>query len=213
MTAITGRGLQIPQSLAEMLAPRTTALIVYDMQVGVLGQIADADCVIRQVRRLLDGARAAGLRILFTRHMSLPPALMGVMQYRTAMAWQRVDDPDQVRPWFLPDSTGFQLVPALAPTADEAVLDKLAMSAFEGTPLSLILRDCGVTTVLFCGVATEVGIEPSLRHAADLGFIPILAADACGAGHAEAAARSLEALRFSGDAVISDVDSILAAFG
>jgi nicotinamidase-related amidase len=51
----------------------------------------------------------------------------------------------------------------------------------------------------------EVGIEPTARHAADLGLIPIIIADACGAGNAEAARRSLESLKFAGDALITDV--------
>jgi nicotinamidase-related amidase len=133
---------------------------------------------------------------------------MGVMQYRMAMAWQGVDDPAAVRPWFLRDSPGFAIVPELEPRPSEAVFDKITMSAFEGTPLTIALRDCGVTAVIFAGIAMEIGIEPSCRHAADLCFVPILAADACGHGHAGAAQRSIEALRFAGDAVITDVDTI-----
>jgi nicotinamidase-related amidase len=56
-----------------------------------------------------------------------------------------------------------------------------------------------------------VGIEPSARHAADLGFIPIIIADACGFGNATAAARSLEALRYSGDAMIADEAEFISA--
>jgi nicotinamidase-related amidase len=82
------------------------------------------------------------------------------------------------------------------------------MSAFEGNPLTIALRDCGIISVGIMGVALEVGIEPSVRHAADLGFIPILVTDACGAGHAEAAERSLESLKFAGDAVFTDASNI-----
>jgi biuret amidohydrolase len=53
----------------------------------------------------------------------------------------------------------------------------------------------------------EVGIEPTVRHAIDLGFIPIVIADACGAGHAEAARRSLDSLAFEGNSIITDVAS------
>jgi nicotinamidase-related amidase len=51
----------------------------------------------------------------------------------------------------------------------------------------------------------EVGIEPTVRHAADLGYIPVVVADACGAGNQEAAERSFAGLRFSGDAMFTDV--------
>ena len=47
----------------------------------------------------------------------------------------------------------------------------------------------------------EVGIEPTVRHGADLGYIPVVVTDACGAGHQDAAERSLASLRFTGDAV------------
>jgi biuret amidohydrolase len=203
-------GLSIPTAIDDYFVSQRLALVVYDMQVGIRSQIADGDRIVAAVGRVLAAARAARVRTIFTRHMSLPRELMGVMAFRTAMAWQRKSDPDEVSPWFLRDSPGFAIVPELQPSPSEAVFDKIAMSAFEGTPLASALRDCGVTTVAFVGIALEVGIEPSVRHAADLGFAPIVIADACGFGHADAAARSLEALRFTGDALIEDEASFVA---
>ena len=95
-------------------------------------------------------------------------------------------------------------MPGLAPSPSEAVFDKITMSAFEGTPLGIALRDCGVGAVAIAGTAIEVGIEPTARHAADLGFIPIIVGDACGWGNESAAKRSLESLAFGGDALITD---------
>jgi biuret amidohydrolase len=174
------------------------------MQVGIRSQIADGDRIVGAVGRVLAAARAARVRTIFTRHMSLPVELMGAMAFRTAMTWQKKANPDEVRPWFLRDSPGFAILPELQPQPSEAVFDKITMSAFEGTPLAITLRDCGIIAVAFVGIALEVGIEPSVRHAADLGFTPIVIADACGHGHHDAAARSLEALRFTGDALIDD---------
>jgi nicotinamidase-related amidase len=76
------------------------------------------------------------------------------------------------------------------------VFDKLAMSALEGTSLGFALRDCGILAMAIVGIATEIGIEPIARHAGDLGFIPILLADACGAGDAAAGEHSLDRLRW-----------------
>jgi biuret amidohydrolase len=123
------------------------------------------------------------------------------------MNWQRTDDPSAIKPWFLRDTPGFAIVPELTPRPDEAVFDKLAMSAFEGTPLSFILRDCGVLSVAIVGIATEIGIEPTTRHATDLGIIPVILADGCGAGHEEAGERAMESMRFIGETVICDVDT------
>ncbi|MFB9264453.1 cysteine hydrolase [Bradyrhizobium erythrophlei] len=199
-------GLDIPQTLAEACDPQRLALVVYDMQVGILRQIKNPEEVVSRVSRVLEAARAAGVRIFFMRHMSLPKELMGTFAYRMAMAWQRVDDPNEVKPWFLRDTPGFAITPELAPRPSEAIFDKLTMSALEGTPLEIALRDCGITTLALVGVAMEIGIEPTARHAADLGIIPVIVADACGAGHAEAAQRSIESLKFAGDAIFTDTD-------
>ncbi|HSY56319.1 MAG TPA: cysteine hydrolase [Bradyrhizobium sp.] len=206
-------GVAIPQTLEDVCDRSKLALLVYDMQVGIIRQLKNGEAVTAQVARVLKAARDAQLRVFFTRHMSLPRELMGAFQYRMAMAWQRVDDPAKVEPWFLRDAPGFAIVPELTPRPSEAIFDKLAMSAFEGTPLGFALRDCGITAVAIIGVAMEIGIEPTARHAADLGIMPVVIEDACGAGHADAAQRSCEALRFAGDAIMTDTETFCAALG
>lgn len=200
--------LDIPTSLEELLDPRYVALLVYDMQVGIARQIKERESIVEQIQQVLQSARAAKVRTFFTRHMSLPRELMGSMQYRAAMAWQRKQDPAQVQSPFLRDSPGFAIVPELQPIKSEAVFDKITMSAFEGTPLTIALRDCGVRAVVLVGIALEVGIEPTARHAADQGIVPILVRDACGHGNAEAAERSLQALAFAGDSVITEASTV-----
>jgi nicotinamidase-related amidase len=204
-------GLDIPQTLEQACDPQRLALVVYDMQVGILSQLKNADAIIAKVSQVLAAARAAGVRVFFMRHMSLPRELMGTFAYRMAMAWQRLDDPNEVKPWFLRDSPGFAITPELAPRDSEAIFDKLTMSALEGTPLAIALRDCGITAMVLVGVAMEIGIEPTARHAADLGIIPVIVTDACGSGHAEAAERSIESLKFAGDAIFADTDAFCRA--
>jgi nicotinamidase-related amidase len=201
-------GLSIPETLEEVCDPRRAALLVYDMQVGILSQLKNGDQVTQQVLKVLTAARDAEVRVFFSRHLSLPKELMGMFQFRMAMAWQRTDSPDQVNPWFLRDTPGFQIVPELAPRPSEGVFDKLTMSAFEGTWLDFALRDCGINAFIIVGVATEIGIEPTARHGADLGYIPVVVRDACGAGNEEAAKRSIESLKFAGDALITDMETI-----
>ncbi len=203
-----GYGLEVPQTLEEACDPRRLALIVYDMQIGILRQLKDAATITSAVIEVLQAARDAGVRVFFLRHMSLPKELMGVFQLRMAMAWQRVTSIAAVEPWFLRDSPGFPLIPQLNPRPSEVIFDKITMSAFEGTPLDIALRDCGVNAFLIVGVATEIGIEPTVRHGADLGYVPIVVTDACGAGHAEAADRALTSLRYLGDALFTSVGQI-----
>jgi biuret amidohydrolase len=205
-------GLRIPQTLEEVCDPRRMALLIYDMQVGILRQIRNGDLITARVVQVLQAARAAGVRVFFLRHMSLPKDLMGVFQVRMAMAWQRVDSVEQVTPWFLRDTPPFQLVPEVEPLPSEAIFDKITMSAFEGTPLNIALRDCGINAFAIVGVAMEVGVEPTVRHAADLGYIPVVVTDACGAGHEEAARRSVASLEYAGDALMTDVATICDLF-
>lgn len=201
-------GLRIPQRLEEVCDPSRLALLVYDMQVGIMRQLPSPAPIVEKVTEVLDAAREGGYRIFFSRYMSLPNELAGVMQLRTAMAWQRVDDVSKVRPPFLRDSPGFQLIPEVTPRPTEAIFDRITISAFVGTPLEIALRDCGIIAVAIVGVALEVGIEPTVRHAADLGFIPVVVTDACGGRDVEAQERSLAGLAFAGDAMFTDARTI-----
>jgi biuret amidohydrolase len=184
------------------------ALIVYDMQVGVIGQIEDGPEVTARVSEVLNAAREAGVRVFFSRYMTLPKELMGMSQLRMARAWQRKDRVDDVVSPFLRDSPGFALVPELVPRDSEAIFDRLSMSAFEGTPLEFALRDAQVTAFAIVGVAIEVGIDPTVRNGADRGFVPIVITDACGAGDPAAAQRSLDALATAGDAILTDIATV-----
>lgn len=198
-------GLSVPESLSEVCRPERLALLVYDMQVGILKQLPGSEKVIESVREVLEAARAAKVRTYFTRHVTLPVELMGVAQLRMWRAWQKVDRLEDVRSPFLPAAPQTQIVPELRPNENEAVLDKLTLSAFAGTPLELALRGAGVGAIAIVGVATEIGIEPTTRHAGDLGFVPVVVTDACAPGNAEAGARALESLRFLGEALLTNV--------
>ena len=201
-------GLSIPRSLEEICDPMRTALIVYDMQVGIVSQLQDGAAITQRVAEVRRAARDSGMRVVYTRHMSLPREVAGITQLRTAMAWQRVDRVADVQPAFLRDSAAFQITPELAPAPTEVVFDKITMSAFEGTPLNIALRDCGVNAFVIVGIALEVGIEPTVRHAMDLGFMPIVVADACGCGNKEAARRALDSLAYAGGSLQTDVKTI-----
>ena len=206
-------GLDIPQTLADVCDPTRLALVVYDMQVGILNQLENSRQITEKVIQVLETARKAGYRIFFTRHMSLPKELMGISQLRMGLAWQKVQSVDEIKPWFLRDSPGFHLIPEMTPLPSEAVFDKITMSAFEGTPLNIALRDCGIVAFAIVGVAMEIGIEPTVRHGADLGYIPVVIRDACGFGHRDAAERSIANLEFAGDALFTDVDTMCAQLG
>lgn len=205
-------GLQVPQTLRDVVRPDRCALIVYDMQVGIVPQIATGVEVQKQCVTLVNAARKAGMRIFYTRHFFLPARAAGRAQLRRAMIWQRKEEPQETKCFIPQGSPGFQIVPELQPQDGEVVADKIAMSAFEGTFLNSAFRDAGIDAFLIAGIALEIGIEPTVRHALDLNYIPVLVTDACGSKTEELKRRSLATLEETGEvfaASTADVVSLL----
>ena len=73
------------------------ALLVYDMQAGIVTQLPNGPEILARVRRILEAARESGFLVFFSRHMSLPKELMGTFQLRQQMAWQRVESVGETR--------------------------------------------------------------------------------------------------------------------
>ena len=201
-------GLEVPRTLEDVCDPRRLALLVYDMQVGIVEHVPNPQATIAKVQAVLAVARQAGVRTFFSRHLSLPKELMGVSQLRTAMAWQRVNCVADTQSLFLRDSPGFQLIPELQPLPSEAIFDKLSMSFFAGTPLDMALRDCGIVAFAIVGLVLEIGIEPTVSHGADLGYVPIVVADACGSVEQDARERALASIDYTLFSHITDTDTL-----
>jgi nicotinamidase-related amidase len=197
----------IPPSYTD--AARTT-LLVYDMQRGIAKQVPDAARVIAACKSAIDAARSAGMRIAYSKHMSLPNAWLGSTQLRTAMAWQRVQKPEEVKGWFARGSEAADIVPELLPTDSDLVVEKFSMSALSGTSLDFALRDCGIVNLVIVGIALEIGIEPTVRSATDLGLVPVVLTDACGWGNEAAAKRAFETMKFVGEAILMDTKTFTA---
>jgi biuret amidohydrolase len=203
------RGLSIPGQLAELCRPSRTALIVYDMQVGVVSQIEEGPAITQCCVDLLHSARKGGYPVYFARHRWLPNRLAGVGQLRRAMIWHHTDDPMSVAPPFSPGSPGFEIVPELTPGEDECIIDKITMSAFEGTFLDIAMRDAKLEAFIIAGIALEVGIGPTVRQALDLNYIPIVVTDACGAKTAQNKDRVLTEFADTGEVVMADSKTLL----
>ena len=74
------------RTLEDFLHLGRSALIVYDMQVGILSQLPHGTDVLSRVLTLVDLARRCSLPVFYLRHLSLPKKLMGQHQMRQAMA-------------------------------------------------------------------------------------------------------------------------------
>jgi biuret amidohydrolase len=201
-------GVTLPASLEEIISPQNSALIVYDTQAAITVQIPNG----REICPA--GEPTAGCRPGFGRAHIFHPSYVTAQEFDGSVSRPEGDGvaagglDGESETHVSADSPAFQIVPEIAPLLNEGIVDKITMSAFEGTYLEIALRDCGIRSFLIAGVALEIGIDPTRRQGADLGFGPILVHDACGFGNQEAANHSLASLRHMGDTIVTDVDSV-----
>jgi nicotinamidase-related amidase len=201
-------GFSIPTEVEQLADPSRTAVIIYDMQVGIISQIKEGAAVLQNCIELVAAAREGGYRIFFTRHMWLPLRAAGVGQLRRAMIWQRTEDSAKLAIPFLAGSAPWEIAAELNPSADDVLIDKITMSAFTGTFLDMALRDSRIESFIIAGIALEVGIEPTARHGADLNYIPIVVTDACGSMTQELKEGTLHSFDTTGEVVSATTTQI-----
>ena len=201
-------GFSVPTQVEQLADPSRTAIIIYDMQVGIISQIEEGATVLKKCLELVAAARQSGYRIFFTRHMWLPLRASGVGQLRRAMIWQRTEDSAKLGTPFLPGSGPWQIAAELNPGADDVLIDKITMSAFAGTFLDIALRDVRIESFIIAGIALEVGIEPTVRHGADLNYIPIVITDACGSMTPELKDGTLHSFETCGEVISATTTQI-----
>ena len=176
------------------LAGSTTALLIIDMQRDFLdpeGYIARTGVDVRglraivpNVRRLLESARAKGIRVIHTREGHRPDLsdLPAVKARRAAGAGAAIGSMGPLGRLLVRGEPGHDIIPELAPLANEAVIDKPGFGAFYATDLEQLLRVAGVRTLVIAGVTTDICVHSTLREAVDRGFECVTVGDACAAG-------------------------------
>ncbi len=92
---------------------------------------------------------------------------------------------------------GSQFYSSLAPHVDnprEFIVKHTRINAFYGSPLEEILRKLSATRLLVAGIATHSVVESTVRHAVDVGYEVMVAADACAAADPDTHAASLKSM-------------------
>lgn len=85
-----------------------------------------------------------------------------------------------------------QICPEVSPLDTEPVVVKTAVDPFVGTPLDILLRNQGVTTLYLGGVTTNHAVESGARTASDLGYEVFVVEDMCASMSEEMHAFSIE---------------------
>jgi nicotinamidase-related amidase len=146
------------------LDPKSTALVLIDLQNGILGrQLApvSAEDLLERGKALARRFRAAGAPVVL---VNVKPPLDGPER--------KVDEPSAL-PKVLP--TGFaDLAPGLAAPGD-ILVTKSTWGAFFRTDLDAELKRRVVRTIVLGGVATHVGVDTTARQAWELGYALVIA--------------------------------------
>jgi nicotinamidase-related amidase len=188
-----------------ILDPRSTAVVVIDIQKGIVGRPGaphPTASVVANCVRLVDAARRVGAQ----------PVLVHVGESR--------DGADRVSPtvdqaWpgaaALPPDWS-DLAPQLGSHPRDIVILKRQWGAFYGTDLDLQLRRRKLATIVLCGIATEFGVESTARDAYERGYEQVFAEDAMTGRNAESHANSIVRI-FPRMGRVRRTDEIIAALG
>jgi gluconolactonase len=197
------------------LPAATTAVLVIDMQNdnlhadGAFASTGAADHaasqhVVENVRRVLDAARAAGSAVFHNRIVVYPRHELGGSNAPIF----RMLGPESL----LLGTWGAAIIDGLDPQPEEPVLDRVRMSAFNGTSLDVMLRNLGVTDVVIVGVWTNMAVEHSARDAVDHGYRVTFVSDATSTINADWQAAAL-GYALTNIVTITDTAEVVAALG
>ncbi len=172
------------QEINEVVNPKKSAVVIWDVQKMLVDNIFNKEEFLASTNLLISSARLKGIAIFFTKITPLPerfesPARKFFMKKRAAK--------------FSFNPEGLDL--AIAPHEGETIINKNTASIFIGTNFELVMRNAGLSTIIFSGIATEWGVESSARDALNRGFFPVLITDAVSSSDQEAHARSLQNLK------------------
>ena len=182
------------------LDPKHTAIVVIDLQMGIIHRMgAAAQPVIANASRLLAAARKSGAQPILV-HVGGSPD--GADRLR-----QPVDAPMRAGA-FPPD--WMDLIPELDRQPSDLVVFKRQWGAFYGTDLDLQLRRRTLTSIVLCGISTEAGVESTARDAYELGYELVFASDAMSGMSPECHANSIERI-FPRIGRVRTTDQIVAA--
>jgi nicotinamidase-related amidase len=184
------------------LEAKNTALVVIDLQKGVIGRPIvphAAGDILERASRLAKAMREKGgtvvyVRVDFNDFLRLP-----------------VDEPPAIPDGPLPEELS-EIVPESGMLPGDLVVTKRHHGAFARTELEDLLKARGLEIVVICGVSTSVGVEATVRQGTGLGFAFVVAEDACGAMAVDEHEYAVKTI-FPRLAKVRSTDEVIAALG
>jgi nicotinamidase-related amidase len=178
-------GKQIAANLAEIVTPKHSALLIWDMEYAIGPNAFNYKDILANLKTLSARAREAGVRVFYSVQTGFD------LMKEEAPVWVRVrmkrakaSDPKQLLQE-KEDPHDREIVEELKPEPKDIVFQKRRPDGFVGTDLDLMLRSNGVRTIVIGGVATEGGIEGTARSARNLGYDIVVLKDCVGSRNRE----------------------------
>lgn len=199
-----------------MIVLDRSALLVVDMQNGFCDEqgsfaglgfdVAPLKAAVPGCRALVEGARAAGVPVVFTRFVYQPGYVdAGVVSNELLPA---IKD----HKCLTAGSWDADIVDELAPRPTEVVIDKSRYSSFYGTRLEPVLTSRDVRSLVICGVTTNMCVETTARDASQRDYRTFVVEDATGEFDPDRHHHALKAIAFGFGWVVPTSD-VLAAWG
>jgi nicotinamidase-related amidase len=193
-------GKTIYSNIEEIVEPKHTVLVVWDVQNMLVNSIFNREEFIANLTMLIDSARKSGIPIFYTAIQFLPPRFQS-QAWLYAMNKRFSNQQRQQKP-----PTRGDLELTIHPRDEEIVINKHTASVFIGTHFEQMIRNATIETIVFTGISTEFGIESSARDAFNRGFYSVIVSDAVSSMDKEAHERSLDNMRKLVSAIVTSRD-------
>ncbi len=151
----------------------TTALLVMDMQMGILGRLPQQGAeIIKKAADAIKAAREKNIPVIFVRvgfQKGMPevsPANKSFYAFKDHLKGAQLD-------------AFMQINPALGITEDDIIVNKKRVSAFAGSDLEMILRAKNISHLVLTGIATSGVVLSTTREAFDKDYQLTILSDAC----------------------------------
>ena len=189
----TADGVIVYENIREIVEPRHSCLIVWDVQNGLVDKIFNKEEFMATLKNFIEKMRGK-VPVVYTMITPPPKGFASSWNYYSMMRRFNVDDINKLPPFMAIGSEERAIPEIVKPQPTDIVLEKPTPSIFIGTNFEYMMRNRGVTTLIFTGIATEIGVESSARDASNRGFYPVVVSDCVSSSDKEAHERSLRNL-------------------
>jgi len=134
-------GRQIPNDLREIIDPKRSVLLVWDMQNDQAGGSFNKEALIRNAPPLIDAAAKAKVKTVYTRQTPFLWKDEAAVWIRRGMKDQKVDHPSKLKPRRLHGSVGWNIMEPFKPRPEDTVIDKRRPTMFIGNEFETIVSN------------------------------------------------------------------------